>query len=217
MDVVAVGGLVVGVGSLGVAGWALRVAIQSKQESGKANQTSEQALGVANEANTIAYRSEARETERHDVDWGWDWAGPGFLVLTNTGDDEAREVRADMTVDGETVTAREDAVPGRGGDLRFRFPLAAARRADEVRKRQEYEREITRQIENHKEAERQAKERYGVTLSARNPLQDDFQRQALATDEQMHRWSLRVVWVSPLGQPRTHEDEGFCGLSPRRG
>lgn len=108
-----------------------KIAKGARQDSKTANEFAAEANGISREANRIAVganeiseesklilkRSEAIQTERNDVDWEPSWEGPGKLVLTNGGQDEALGVKATVWVDGTKFDASAERVSGRGGRI----------------------------------------------------------------------------------------------------
>ncbi|MFC9555541.1 hypothetical protein ACFTWF_32420 [Rhodococcus sp. NPDC056960] len=149
----------------------------------ESNSIAVDARQLAEEANTISKRGELRETERHDVHWEGDWVAPGRYALTNMGDDEAFDVRAVVTVDGEQAESRANSVPGRGGQLLFELPRAAQELRREIRERR---------------ARMRTPDPYGIDHAA-------------SLNAHIHTFTERVVWKSALGQQHVHEPKHSLG------
>jgi hypothetical protein len=66
----------------------------------------------------IAARSEARHLERNDVEWDSRLVD-GVWTITNMGEDDALEVVAVVTVDGERLVQEVGTVDGPGGVIEF--------------------------------------------------------------------------------------------------
>jgi hypothetical protein len=126
----------------GAADEANQIAGDSKNLAGEANNLAREsntiavdARQLAEEANTYSHRAEARETERHDVHWDGEWEQPGTYVITKRGDDQAHDVKATVTADGEEVIVTADLLTDDGAILVFEFPNVAAAFRAEVRER----------------------------------------------------------------------------------
>lgn len=151
------------------------------------------AKDLAEEANTLSRRSEALETERHYVAWEGGWEGPGRWVYTNIGHDEAIEVRASLTVDGEKAEARADRVPA-GGQIVLELPRAV----------------------EALEVERRELRRLKARAGQRGPYGHldfgaDAELRAAEFNGGMHWFEERVVWVSELGKQHTHVPKAYPG------
>lgn len=79
----------------------------------------EDSAAEAKRSADIAERSETRQTERNDVVWDGELTSTNFWVLTNTGEDDALEVVAVVTVDDQPYVQEAGTVSGRGGEIRF--------------------------------------------------------------------------------------------------
>lgn len=124
---IALAGLIAGaVGALAAA-IALIYAHRAHRESVEANDIADEASKLARNANEIAAREEARETEPHDVFWEGDWdpLQPGRYSLRKRGDAAAINVRAQVSYSGEKQTASSECMSIDGATLTFRFDRAA--------------------------------------------------------------------------------------------
>lgn len=154
----------------------------------ESNTIATDARQLAEEANQISHRGEARDTERHDVHWDGDWKQPGVYILTKLGNDQARDVRATVTYDGERVIQTAELMANEGDHLAFQFPTAVA----------DFRREVAEHI-RHK----QQSDAYAISgLWGAHP----------------HRVEERVEWTTPQGTPKLHEDTApltvFDGFYP---
>lgn len=145
----------------------------------ESNDIAKDAKQLAQEANEISHRGEQREVERHDVHWEGEWQEPGIYVMVKRGNDEAHDVVATVTADGEEQTQRADLAVEDGHTLVYKFPSAAAA----------FRREVE-QYRRQKEAEA-ASPYPGLTSSHMWPF---------------HRVSERVLWSTKRGTPKTHEE-----------
>lgn len=118
-----------------------RLSTEANELSQESNRIAEAARDLAKEANSFSRRSEARETEVNDVRWVGCWEQPGRYLLTNRGKDEALQVNATVTVDGEEAHVRTESVPG-GESISFNFPGAHAQYLREQREIAAYERTV---------------------------------------------------------------------------
>lgn len=123
-----------------------KIAKGAREDSKTANEFAAEANGISREANCIAVnaneiseesklilkRTEAIQTERNDVDWEPSWEGPGKLVLTNGGQDEALGVKATVWVDDMKFEASTERVSGRGGRIEITPADLGHRFIDEV-------------------------------------------------------------------------------------
>lgn len=197
MDVVAVIGLVVGLAGVALALRANSIAKQSRKHAERANQLSAESRDLAaeskglavranelsEEANTLSHRTEARETERNDVDWESDWPAPGRYVLTNRGQDEAIRVRATVDVDGDEQVIEADRV-GPGGTLTLEFPGPLEKRRSRLR-------EIRRE-----------------EAAARNSPFPTFQPMRGMFVDWPYVWE-RITWQTPSGKHAVYEPKSF--------
>lgn len=212
--VIAVFSLFVAVAGVGTAIWSLirggkanefaknavEVARAANEFATVANDLSRESNGIAvsakdlaEEANTFSRRAEALETERHDVAWEGSWEGPGRWAFTNLGDDEALDVRATLTVNGERSEARADCVPA-GGHIVLELPGAREELAKENRKMRRLK------ARGHESGSRMFPD-YG--------LQADLHSAEMVRS--MHAFEERLVWVSQLGRQRTYGPEAYLG------
>lgn len=204
-----IAGLVVGVLGLIVAAWALVYGKQSRdiarggsddatraiELARESNTIAADAKHVAEEANTISLRAEQRDTERHDVDWDLDRTDPGDYFLTNTGTDDARNVRVRVAVDDWVSTATFDLIPG-GESATVKVPEAAQGFRRELA-------EIRRAKDRAAAEERHRGERPFPNLVASYGIPD----YAMTMKYQMHHVSYRVDWQTTLGQHRDKSDQ----------
>lgn len=117
MDWLAVGALAVALFGVLVAivgvvfgGCAMKAAKAANKTGDEALIVGKQALSKADrandlsvEANTLAHRTEARETELHDVHWQGNWIDVGVYQMVNMGEDTAYNVRCTIIADGDEV------------------------------------------------------------------------------------------------------------------
>lgn len=147
-----------------------------------ANESNRIAVGandLAEEANAISRRSESRATERNDVVWEGDWPTAGAYVMTNTGQDEALNVRIIVTIEGEEAEVRRDHVPPRDV-VRVPVPGASKKVA-------------------HKMRELNAQQRRTAGSWIANLPH--------GLDTTFYVWE-RVTWETPLGQHHVYESQG---------
>jgi len=88
------------------------------------------------EANAITKREAERATELHRIDWSCDWDTPGRYRVQNLGPDIALNVRAQITVDDETVVGEALRLES-GEAIILDFPRALATYKHEQRERDE--------------------------------------------------------------------------------
>lgn len=175
------------------------IAGDSKTLAGEANTLAREsntlaadARRLAEEANTYSHRAEARETEGHDVHWDGEWERPGIYVLTKRGDDEAHNVKATVTCEGEEVTVTADQITEDGSSLEFDFPLVAAGFQAEAR---------ARMAKRDRERRQREREPYGELLLPLSAGISSWQ------SPDMHFLSQRVTWMTSLDAPKIHTDD----------
>lgn len=173
-------GAVTGLLGAGAAVAAVIYAHEANAKSDASNEIAEAARSLARDANAIAARAEARETERHDVRWTGDWVGFGVYRVMKRGEDEARNVSISVTVDDEERTAAAEVVDGDGRYFDLVFPRAAAAQ-------QRYAAEWER-------SKKRAAEGSYITGSSGPTIR-------------MHSVVEHIQWVTARGNPKTHNDE----------
>ncbi|MGI5349921.1 hypothetical protein ACQEU8_17305 [Streptomyces sp. CA-250714] len=169
---------------------------KANTKSNTANTKAEAANGLAREANRLAEEANTmtrgqveRETERHDVIWGGEWAGPGRYIVTNQSTQyTAYKVHVRVTVDDEVQDGHEEQV-GPGESIELSFPRAARRLVEERRELRE-------------QRERAARS----TWPRASPLDNFF--------GYSHWIEERATWETDLGAPRVWEPKGngLCAL-----
>ncbi|ASR03676.1 hypothetical protein [Gordonia rubripertincta] len=208
-DYATIVGPLVGLVGVGLAIWALVVSKRFLKTARDGNEHADRAVElaresntiaadakqVAEEANTISLRAEQRDTERHDVDWDLDRGDPGDYVLTNTGTDDARNVRVRVAVDDWVSTATFDLIAG-GESATVKVPEAAQRFQRELA-------EIRRAKERAAAEERRRREQPFPNLVASYGIPD----YAMTMQYQMHHVSYRVDWQTTLGKHRDESDQ----------
>lgn len=157
-----------------------KIAEDSRTLARESNEIAADARGLAEEANEFSRRSEQREIETHDVHWDGDWEYPGRYVLTKLGDDEAHNVKATVSYDGERVTQEAEVIRDSGHQLVFEFPSAVA----------DFQREARQHVEDLRAA-RNVPYGLGVPSWGTHP----------------HTVEERVHWTTPRGTPQHHEEE----------
>lgn len=90
----------------------------ANEHAARSAAAAETAAAEATRSVDIAERSEARQTERNDVVWESALVD-GAFTITNTGEDDALDVVAIFTVDGERHVQEAGTVLGRGGSIKF--------------------------------------------------------------------------------------------------
>lgn len=197
----AVGGLVAGVVGAVAGVGALWYAHGANALSGKSNNLAKgsndialDARRIALDANEYSRRSEDRETERHDVWWEGGWVTEEVYRIYKRGDDAAHDVVATVTVDREEQTVRAAKMQEEHGWLDFRFPGAAAKRAQDAR-------------DNEAAARRAA-------AAANDPLRQAWPQSyvhAVAQSAPAVRFQViteRIDWTTDRGTPRSHSNTG---------
>lgn len=153
-DCFALGALLVAVVALAFAGKANTIAKQSLELAQADHEESKKGTALAAEGNrigvkgnqlsensyAISERTAALQFESHDVAWETSWEGPGRVRLTNTGKDEARNVRVRLTHGDEVQLAERDTVHA-GGSIDLEFPGARQEELAHEAARAEYERQ----------------------------------------------------------------------------
>lgn len=191
-DVLGAIGAAAGVGALVYAHIAYRASKASGHQAEEANILAKGsntiALGaykLAIDANAYSRRDEERAVERHDVTWAGDWVQPGVYRITKRGDDEARDVRVAITVDGEEAVSSAELVEeaGYGFDLPFR---AAARRQEAYRREWE-------------DARREAARRRAAYPAMSGGMSAPLLR--------MHDIVEHIQWTTTQGVPKTHQEK----------
>lgn len=171
-----------------IAGESRNLAVEANDLARQSNNIATGARDMAKEANDIRRRSEARDTERHDVHWEGDWDTPGRYLLTKLGDDEARDVTATVVYDGLRGQQRVESIRDNGEQIVFEFPQAMADFQNELR-------------DHQRRVQSQGPYNLGVPWGI-HP----------------HRVEERVEWTTPQGNPRLHQDDApltvFDGFYP---
>lgn len=172
---------------------ALKQAQAANKLASDANLISAQANGIAVEANqlsqdanAISERSHAIQTERNDVDWEYDWEGPGRVRVTNIGEDEALNVHVRACCDDEVETAEGETV-GKDESLTLMFHGA---RKEQI----EYEAEVA---ENEHHRDIPGKVPFAMVAALLNP-----------PIQPIHIVSIRVTWDTPMGSQRCRNLKG---------
>lgn len=194
--------------SLGVAFAATLFAVHSSRSAGKlaqkaiekadtANQLSTDANVIAEdskriaidsrvigeEALAVAQRSDLRQSDTSNIHWECDWEEPGVYLVSNRGDDEARDVRIILTVDEEKIRSDHKTIPG-GGSVKIECPQAKATYMREIRAYR-------------------AKVREYQT----NPLRNRFPiPEPTPFEYQFHSIHERIDWVTQADNSRVHDE-----------
>jgi hypothetical protein len=188
--IVGIGGLVVGVISLTKAHQAKRAAERANDIASAANTISVAANLLSEEANQISRQNALLSAEEHDVDWQCDWIEPGLYVATNGGRDTATQVRIQVTVDDETVTA-ESTFVHHLGKIVLEFPRALESWKEEEEARLSFE----RQARNGP--------RLTSPVSIFPPLSSNI-----------HSIRNRILWKTKLGTPKSYIKSFLSSLEP---
>jgi len=203
--IVGVVGLVQAKNARGTAAAANVIAKDANSVARQANTFAADANGIARDANTLAEEANAiskreaeRSTELHRLDWSCEWDAPGRYRVQNLGPDAALNVRAQVTVDDETVIGETDRLDT-GEAVILDFPGALATYRREQKERVDNEEWMSAQRETGL---------FGGTvtglplMSHLNPLHgsDHFIRDL-------------ITWRSPAGNPqKLDEQHKFCSL-----
>lgn len=170
----------------------LHLAAEATTLSRESNSIATDARKLAEDANAYSHRSEARETERHDVRWddGWLIPSDGIYVVTKRGDDPAYDIRVTVEFDGQEQTGRADLLEEEGAQMRFRFPRAADAYAAERAEHRAHQNASTRHNEPYGP--------FGMNLPPQivSPFMPTY-----------HHAVVRVEWVTARGTPKLWEDD----------
>lgn len=176
------GGLVVGIVGLAQAG-------KARQEAKAANDLAAEANRIAEDANRIAKGQVERAAELHRIDWECWWERPGVYRVKNLGPDFAEDVRAQVTVDEETMVGTATHMEG-GESILLEFPIALAT----------WEREERERAAERARARSQGPGIHIAFLSAMHG--------------QDHSIRDLITWRTPKGNPQKYEESSnLCSLA----
>ncbi|MGP9782579.1 hypothetical protein ACT3UQ_08975 [Glutamicibacter sp. AOP12-B1-11] len=146
---------------------------------------------IGKEALTVAQRADLRQSDTSNIHWECDWEEPGIYVITNRGDDEARDVRIILTVDEEKIRSDHKTIPG-GSNVKIECPQARAT--------------YLREIRAHR-----AKIRDYQTNPLRNRM---YISEPTTFEYQLHSIHERIDWSTQAGNARVHDESypmGYLG------
>lgn len=165
-----------------------------------ANGIARDSNALAEEANAITKREAERSAELHGIDWQTDWDTPGRYRVQNLGPDVAVSVRAQVTVDDETVSGEAEQL-AKGEALTLEFPRALAT----------YKREQQQRVDD-KEWQRTQRET-GLFGGRINSLPIMSNLDPLHGSNHLIRDLL--TWRSPAGNPHKRDEQHrFSRLEP---